>query len=61
MFINYLTYYFNILCDCFSNDEPKSPEPYKREIIDTFRFDEDDDIKYTRYYKKYDHTDYNYL
>ena len=56
-------YFFNVLCECFHNDEPKSPPPYNREIIDTFKFneDEDEDVRYRRFYKNYDHKEYDYF
>jgi len=61
-----ITYYFNILYDCFSNDEPKSPPPYKREIIDSFKtsqgiYDDTEDVRYRRFYKNYNHKEYDYI
>lgn len=57
--IDKLRYYFNILCECFNNDEPKSPPAYKREIINSFN--KTDDLPYTRFYKNYNHKEYDYL
>ena len=53
MILKTLTYYFNVFCECFCNDEPKSPPAYRRELIDTFRIDEDEqdeNLRYTRFY-----------
>ena len=61
-FLKSMTYYFNVLCECFHNDEPKSPPPYKREIIDGFKFDDKmEDVRYIRFYKNYDHKEYDYI